>query len=130
MKPDIDVVVRIFDDGFAELLQKQFGFRALSATGMAAPIFAASAANVDMTPPVMIEGKPHLLARLIIAPKSPMAGLSVNQVEEKFHTSLVLLARGGVQNFHPAGSMTIQHGDSLAFFGTPEDIRILIHENR
>jgi Trk K+ transport system NAD-binding subunit len=130
LKPDIEVVVRIFDDGFADLLHKQFGFRALSATGMAAPIFAASAANIDITPPVLIEGKPHLLARLVVAPKSLLAGLTVNQAEEKFHTSLILLARSGTQTFHPAGMMTIHHGDSLAFFGTPEDIRALIHENR
>lgn len=130
LKPDIEVVVRIFDDGFANLLQKQFGFRALSATGKAAPIFAASAGNVDITPPITIEGKPHLPARLIVAPKSPLAGLSVHQAEEQFHTSLVLLARNGSQTFHPAGNITIQRGDSLAFFGSPENIRTLFHENR
>ena len=130
LKAEIEVVVRIFDDGFAELLQKQFGFKALSATGMAAPIFAAAAANIEMTPPIMVEGQPHILARLVVAPRSPLSGKSVNQIEEKFHTSLVLLSRGGIQNFHPAGDLIIQRGDSLAFFGAPEEIHSLIHENR
>ena len=59
MKSDIDVVIRIFDDDFASALQRQFGFRALSATGMAAPIFASSAAKVDITAPINIEGQPN-----------------------------------------------------------------------
>jgi len=130
LNPAIDVVVRIFDGGFAELLQKQFGFRALSATGMAAPIFAASAASVDITPPVTIEGRPHVLARLIVAPNSALSGQTVNHVEESFNISLVLIARDGTQIFHPPGSQTIQQGDSLACFGVPENIRTLIHANR
>ena len=92
LNPDIEVVVRIFDDEFAESLQKQFGFRALSATGMAAPIFAAAAANVDITPPITIEGQPHILARLRSQRQfADSSGMTVNQVEEEFHTSLVFL---------------------------------------
>ena len=45
LKPDIRVIIRIFDDDFAEALTKQFGFLALSDTGLAAPAFAASATD-------------------------------------------------------------------------------------
>ncbi|HMN63098.1 MAG TPA: NAD-binding protein, partial [Anaerolinea sp.] len=48
LNPKIEVIIRIFDDEFADSLQKQFGFKALSATGMAAPLFAAAAASVDI----------------------------------------------------------------------------------
>ena len=41
MNPKIQVVIRIFDEDFAHALQEQFGFTALSATEMAAPVFAA-----------------------------------------------------------------------------------------
>jgi len=51
INPKINVVVRIFDDDFAHALQDQFGFIALSATEMAAPVFAAAAAGVDVTNP-------------------------------------------------------------------------------
>jgi Trk K+ transport system NAD-binding subunit len=130
LKPDIDVVVRIFDDSFASSLQKQFGFRALSATGMAAPVFAASATNIDLTPPVIIEGKPHILARIKVNASSHLRSLTVNQVEEKFHTSLVVLSRNGDRKFHPEGGLEICENDSLAVFGAPEDIDKLIHDNR
>jgi voltage-gated potassium channel len=45
MNPKIKVVVRIFDEDFAHALQEQFGFIALSATEMAAPVFAAAASD-------------------------------------------------------------------------------------
>jgi Trk K+ transport system NAD-binding subunit len=130
LNPSVEVVVRIFDDDFAESLQKQFGFHALSATGMAAPIFAAAAVNVDITPPISIEGQAHILARLQVNGKSQLIGKSVNQIEEQFHTSLVSLRTNGDTLLHPQGDLVIQTGDTLAFFGTPEQINQIIHENR
>jgi Trk K+ transport system NAD-binding subunit len=129
INPKIDVVVRIFDDDFAASLQKQFGFRALSATGMAAPIFAASAANVDMTPPVSIAGKPHVLARLEVETHSPLHRASVSEIEEKFHCSIILLVRNGQTIHHPAGNTRLEVHDSIAVFGAPEDIHLFMHDN-
>ena len=57
LNPDIQVVIRIFDEDFAHALQEQFGFTALSATEMAAPVFAAAAAGADVTNPISIEGQ-------------------------------------------------------------------------
>jgi len=129
LNPNIDVVVRIFDDDFAGSLQKQFGFRALSATGMAAPIFAASASNVEMTPPMYISGRPHVMARMEIKTSSRLCSLTVLELEEKFHSSIVLLIRDGKTTFHPAGAERLSACDSLAVFGTPEDIQLLLHDN-
>ncbi len=64
LNPDIEVVIRIFDEDFAHSLQEQFGFTALSATEMAAPVFAAAAAGADVTNPISIEGQQLSLARL------------------------------------------------------------------
>jgi voltage-gated potassium channel len=97
---------------------------------MAAPVFAASATNIDLTPPVIIEGKPHILARLKVNPSSHLRNLTVNQIEERFHTSLVVLSRNGDRKFHPEGGLEICQNDSLAVFGAPEDIDKLINENR
>ena len=130
LNPNIEVVVRIFDDSFAEALHQQFGFRALSATGMAAPIFAASAANIDITPPITIEGKAHVLARMEVADTPFLRSQRIGEIEEKYHVSLVLLSRDGKQYFHPEANFVIFIGDSLAFFGTPENINRLVHENR
>ena len=130
MNPRIQVVIRIFDDEFAASLQSQFGFHALSATGMAAPIFAALGADVDITPPITIEGQAHILARIKITPKSRLKGMSVSQIEESHHISIVMIYSNGQQEFHPHGERIVFAGQSLAVFGKPEQINRLLHENQ
>jgi Trk K+ transport system NAD-binding subunit len=129
LNPQIDVVVRIFDDDFASSLKQQFGFHAFSATGMAAPIFAASAANVEMTPPVSIAGRPHVMARLDITPSSRLGNKTVTDLEEFYRSSIILLVRNGTTTFHPPGDTLLAANDSLAAFGAPEDIQKLMHDN-
>lgn len=130
LNPDIEVVMRIFDDDFAASLHSQFGFHAMSATGMAAPLFASVGAHIDITPPVTIEGQPHTLANLQIPEKSHLGGMSVQQVEEGFKVSVVLLCRDGERLFHPAGHERLKAGQTVAIFGEPDRINQLIHENR
>jgi Trk K+ transport system NAD-binding subunit len=124
------VVVRIFDDEFAASLQSQFGFRALSATSMAAPMFAASASDVDITPPITIEGENLILARMLVTGRSKLRAMTVRDLEEKFRVSLVLICRHGQREFHPAGTERIEAGHTLAIFGKPEQINQILHENR
>ena len=80
LNPNIQVVIRIFDKDFAHALQEQFGFIALSATKMAAPVFAAAAAGADVTNPISIEGRPPGLDKLPsrpiqFSPRKPWATL-------------------------------------------------------
>lgn len=56
------VVVRIFDDEFAAALEEQFGFSAISATGIAALVFAATSAGANITPPIIVESHPLCFA--------------------------------------------------------------------
>lgn len=129
LNPRIEVTMRIFDDDFAASLQAQFGFQAISATGMAAPMFAAIAAHVDITPPITIGGQPHVLANLLISSQSRMQGKTVFDIEEAYRVSVVLLCKDGTREFHPAGTETILPGQTVAIFGDAAQINRLIHEN-
>jgi len=125
LNPKIEVVIRIFEDDFAQALQKQFGFKALSATGMAAPIFAASAADLDITPPISIGGQPNSLARLCIEDDSILQGYSVDQIEKQYNLSVVMLQ----DDVHPAGDLVVRSGHGLVVLGTPDSIHRLVHDN-
>jgi voltage-gated potassium channel len=129
LNPDIQVVIRIFDEDFAQSLHDQFGYVALSATGMAAPIFAAAAAGADVTPPITVEGTPLSLARLTIAQSSALAGKTVGFVEDNYHLSIVLVRQDHHSDMHPTDSKQIQAGDTLAVLGTPERLYNLLHDN-
>ncbi len=129
LNPDIEVVVRIFDDQFAADVAQKFGFRALSATGLAAPAFASAAAGVDVTRPITVDGRPFSLASLTIHSGSRLAGLSVGQIEAEMDVSVVLLRRNGTSDPHPAADQLIAAHDVIAVLGEPDYIARLTGES-
>lgn len=130
LNPEIRVVIRIFDDDFAQSLQEQFGYTALSATSMAAPAFAAAAAGADVTRPITVEGESFSLGRLQVGKSSTLRGMNVSSIEQQYDLSVVLLKRAGEPDTHPSGARTIQEGDTLAVLGNPQRISILVHDNQ
>jgi len=129
LNKDIKVVIRIFDGDFAQSLKDQFGFVALSATGLAAPVFAAAAASADVTNPISIEGKQLSLARLTISPGSQLAGKTVGFVEDNYHLNIVLVRHDHLSEMHPTDSALLGTGDTLAVLGGPEPLNHLLHDN-
>jgi Trk K+ transport system NAD-binding subunit len=129
LNPGIHVVLRIFDDEFAESLGEQFGFTALSTTRMAALSFAAAAAGLDITRPIVVEGETLSLARLTLGPRSALAGITVHEAEQRYDLSVVLLRHEGEPDLHPSGERVFSTGDVLAVLGSPESLRRIARDN-
>ncbi len=127
--PDIQVVIRIFDEDFAQSLQGQFGFTALSATGMAAPVFAAAAAGADVTNPISVEGQQLSLARLTISAGSELAGKTVGHLEDNYHLNIILVRHDHQSEMHPTDSTQLHAGDTLAVLCGPDPLNHLLHDN-
>ncbi len=128
LNPEIQVVVRIFDDDFAKSLQKQFGFQALSATASASPIFAASAVGLDMTRPIWIDDRPMNLGLIEVENDSSLIGKTVQEIEELFDICVILQHQGqGKPDFHPSPEKKISHGDQIAVLGDAKQINTLAH---
>jgi len=130
LNPKIEVVIRIFDEEFAHALHDQFGFNALSATEMAAPVFAAAAAGANVTNPISIEGQQLSLARLKIHPNSIYADKNVGYVEDNYHLNIILLRRDGQNEMHPTDAHPLQPGDTLAVLGGPQQLARLVQDNQ
>jgi Trk K+ transport system NAD-binding subunit len=130
LNPDIQVVIRIFDEDFAHSLQDQFGFTALSATEMAAPVFAAAASGADVTNPISIEGQQLSLARLKILPSSNLADKTVGFVEDNYHLNIILLRHDHQSEMHPTDTLPLHAGDTLAVLGGPEQLSRLMQDNQ
>jgi Trk K+ transport system NAD-binding subunit len=130
INPKIQVVIRIFDEDFAHELQDQFGFNALSATEMAAPVFAAAAAGANVTNPISIEGQQLSLARLKINPHSKYADETVGYVEDNYHLNVILIRRDGTSEMHPTDAHPLQPGDTLAVLGGPGQLAKLVQDNQ
>lgn len=130
MNPNIRVIIRIFDDDFAHALSEQFGFMALSGTGLAAPAFAAAATGSDITRPVSIEGESLSLARISISPGCLLEGKTVGEIEDGYVVSIILVRSMGASNFHPKDNHPIQANDMLAVMGSPDRLHLLIHDSQ
>jgi voltage-gated potassium channel len=130
LNSDIQVVIRIFDEDFAHSLQEQFGFIALSATEMAAPVFAAAAAGADVTNPISIEGQQLSLARLCIHASSSLADKTVGYVEDNYHLNIILLRHDHQSEMHPRDTSPLHAGDTLAVLGGPEQLSRLMQDNQ
>jgi Trk K+ transport system NAD-binding subunit len=130
MNPSIQVVVRIFDDDFADSLQAQFGFIALSATAMAAPAFAAAAAGADITNPISVEGELLSMARLKVMPGSRLIARTVGDVEGSYDVSVVLIKHDSAQDMHPPASQAISASDTIVVLGSPEHLNSIVHDNQ
>lgn len=129
LNPNIHVVLRIFDDDFAQSLQEQFNFTAFSATAMAAPAFAAAAAGVDMTRPITVEGTSLSLAHFEISINSHLIGNTIEQIEQQYNVSVVLLKNSRLSDLHPPAHTQISTGDKIAVLGSPGEINRLAGEN-
>jgi voltage-gated potassium channel len=129
MNPDIRVILRIFDDDFAHGLHEQFGYTAFSATGMAAPAFAAAASGVDITRPITVEGKPMSLAHLKISNGSQFISRTISEVEQHYNLSVVFIRRDSKSDFHPPADCCISEKDELAILGGPDEIRLFVGDN-
>jgi voltage-gated potassium channel len=130
LNPKIQVVIRIFDEDFAHALHDQFGFIAMSATEMAAPVFAAAAAGADVTNPISIEGQQLSLARLTIASTSSLAQKTVGFVEDNYHLNVILLRHDHTSEMHPSDSVLLHTGDTLAVLGGPVELSKLMQDSQ
>jgi len=130
MNPDIQVVIRIFDEDFAHALHDQFGFMALSATEMAAPVFAAAAAGADVTHPISIEGQQLSLARMTVNASSEIAGKTVGFVEDNYRITIILLRHNDHSEMHPKDVSPLHAGDTIAVFGGPDQLKQLMQDNQ
>ncbi|MGE5462870.1 MAG: potassium channel family protein [Syntrophothermus sp.] len=130
LNPNIQVVIRIFDEDFAHALHDQFGFMALSATEMAAPVFAASAAGADVTNPISIEGQQLSLARLTISPTSSLVRKTIGYVEDNYHLNVILIRHDHSSEMHPSDTRSLNAGDTLAVLGGPEQLSKLMQDSQ
>jgi Trk K+ transport system NAD-binding subunit len=129
INPNIKVVIRIFDEDFAKSLHDQFGFTALSATEMAAPVFAAAAAGMDVTNPISVEGQQLSLARMTITKGSTLADRTVGFIEDNYHLNIVFVRFDHQSEMHPTDSRMLAAGEMIGVLGGPEQLGHLLHDN-
>ena len=126
VNPQLRTIVRLFDDEFAREVRQAFGITAAySASALAAPAFAASAAGLDTLQSVTLNDRTLHLSQFTLADTSTLAGQSVAQIEDRYDLTIVLLRRGREVDLHPDNSRALKGADQITVFADTDTLRML-----
>jgi Trk K+ transport system NAD-binding subunit len=95
VRPELRVVLRLFDGEFADRVQRAFGIASSkSVSYLAAPAFAAAMQEREVTGTISVERKVLLVAEVPVESGSPLEGLSVAAAQRTGEVRVIALANG------------------------------------
>ena len=126
VNPQVRTIVRLFDDEFAREVRQAFGITAaFSASALAAPAFAASAAGLETIQTVTLNDRTLHLSQFTLSAASPLCGQKVAQIEDAYDLTIVLLRRGREVDLHPDNQRPLKPADQITVFADTDTLRIL-----
>ena len=123
IRPEIRVVLRMFDQELAEKIRDSFDIHlALSAWELAAPVFATASSDRRIVNSFYVGEKLMVVAEMEIAPGSSLVGMSVMDMHE---TGVLVLevARGEVDAYFPSPGHQLAAGDRVTVQCEPARLR-------
>ncbi len=123
MKPDIKVVLRMFDADLAEKIERGFGIHtAFSASGLAAPAFAAAATRAHIEYSFYVGDTLLHVSQITVTHDSPLPGMTMEEAERKFDMTIIMHNTGEHMHLHPQYDELIHLNDTLVVFATLETL--------
>ncbi|MBN1979549.1 MAG: TrkA family potassium uptake protein [Anaerolineae bacterium] len=122
-KPDIKVVLRMFDGKLAEKVHRGFGIHtAFSTSALAAPAFAAAATHAKIDQSFYLDDVLMNVARAKIQVGSALDGRTVAWAEEELDLTIVLHEGQDAVDPHPAPDVILRAGDCVVVFASLESL--------
>ncbi len=124
VRPEIPVVIRLFDQELARQLESSFAIhRALGMSALAAPSYTAAALGEAMLASLSVGGVPWVAGRQSVADGGPLALCpDVGGVARRLRMTVLARERpDGDCGVLPAGETPLQPGDRLTLLGLKED---------
>ena len=126
MRPDIKVVLRMFDETLASKVEKGFGIHtAFSMSALSAPAFAAAATRAHIDYSFYVGGTLLHVSQINVDAGSPLTGLTLENAERQFNMTIVMHQTGGELHLHPTSDEVIMEDDTLVVFATLETLGLI-----
>lgn len=114
IRPDVRVVLRLFDDTLAAKVSSEFGLPTISPATTAAPAFIAAATGRNVFAAFSLDGSETLhVADLRVEEGSPLAGMSVGEIQTRYEVNIVMHKRGGSVRINPEHDFRIARDDRM-----------------
>ena len=130
INPNVRIVVRMWDNEFANHLKNTLNVETISSSDFAAPAFASKALGVDIAPTFQIQHSEYSLLRMQVEPGSQLVGKSIDTIQREHDIDIVLHERAAQVDVHPSGEITVQVGDNLVIFVRHAQITDILALNR
>ena len=127
LKPDIRVVLRLFDDTLADKVASQFKMPVISTSQVSAPAFVAAVTGRTVHQCFQMDGQTIHIADLRI---SRLATRSVTAIQKDFGVSVVLHKKNTECAALAHGESNVNPGDTLVVAATLENMHKLEEANR
>lgn len=126
IRPDIRVIVRMFDQNMADKIADGFNIRlALSQSAISAPAFAAAALDPDVVNTTVIAGRLVVVKRWTVDPGGPLAGKTVGQLMDAHEVAVIERTPAHELDEHrlfPPTYIELKPGDELLVQGPMEEL--------
>ncbi|HEY3359159.1 MAG TPA: NAD-binding protein [Polyangia bacterium] len=131
MNPEIQVVMRMFDQDIAAKIGEAFGFeRTFSTASLAAPAVAALALEGKVLGSCDVGTRSYITAEVTVGAGSRLCGREVRSFHHEYNAWVVARRRGDDYEHHPDGAVIVGEGDVLVFEATLDDLHRLNDDAR
>lgn len=132
LQPELNIVLKMFDQRLAKKLQEAFGIRAaFSATALAAPAFAAASHCDSVLDSIHLEDKLLVTAEIEVGLKTDLSKLNFTKLaKEMDFTILQYTAKGRQPQLHPKNLTNFSGGDKFVLVCTLEALERIQELNK
>jgi Trk K+ transport system NAD-binding subunit len=114
IRPEIRVILRIFDQELAAKLRDSLGMElSFSTSELAAPLFATSSSDRSVINSFYVEGRLLTVSRLTVRAGSELAGTPIRELGQGHHVFVLTHVRDGNSTFFPSGEMVLYPDDQI-----------------
>lgn len=126
IKPNIRVVMRMYDQELAAKIRESFDLHlAFSTSELAAPLFATSSTDRSILNSFYVDHRLLVVAALNIQPDSELLGKRVGDLRTSHRVLVLSHARNGEVNLYPEAQTFLQTGDRITVQTEPAILREL-----
>lgn len=129
IRPDVPVVMRLFDDTLASKVATTFNIPAISTSMTSAPAFVAAATGREIYHSFRFDGEALQVTDLTVASGGALVSRTVPDVESSFGVTIAMHRPASGQASGPARGV-LRPDDRLLVIAPPERIRTLTEANR
>lgn len=126
IRPDIRVLIRLFDQELANKIRNSFDIHlAFSTAAHAAPLLATSSSDRSIQNAFYIGDTLMVVAEISVNASSELIGKQIREVGAQYDLFILSHKRGETETRFPSASIEFQSGDSLVVQTVPETLRML-----